>query len=62
MLPQSFGHLHITNAPAGAGRITIDACGTSATVQGLPEGLVLHRGHRPWMTELVKQAKLRPEE
>ncbi|NKX54817.1 amylo-alpha-1,6-glucosidase [Arthrobacter mobilis] len=61
VLPQSFGHLHITNAPTGAGRITIDASGTSATVQGLPEGLVLHRGTRPWITELVEQAKLRPE-
>jgi hypothetical protein len=41
------------------GRITIDISGSTATVQGLPEGVVLHRGHRPWMTELVEQADRR---
>ncbi|WP_285314328.1 glycogen debranching N-terminal domain-containing protein [Pseudarthrobacter sp. fls2-241-R2A-168] len=61
VLPQSFGHLHITNAPTGAGPVTIDASGTSASVQGLPKSLVLHRGHRPWITEQVEQAKLRQE-
>ncbi|MFD1210563.1 hypothetical protein ACFQ36_00720 [Arthrobacter sp. GCM10027362] len=61
VLPESFGDLHITNAPTGAGPVTIDAAGTGATVHNLPEGMVLHRGHRPWITELVEQAKLRPE-
>jgi len=27
-------------------------------VQGLPEGLVFHREHRPWLTELIEQAGL----
>jgi glycogen debranching enzyme len=58
VLPESYGDLHITNAPMGAGRITIEISGSTATVQGLPEGMALHRGHRPWMTELVEQAKL----
>jgi hypothetical protein len=27
----------------------------------VPDGLVLHRGRRSWITELVEQAKLHPE-
>lgn len=61
VLPEAYGDLHITNAPMAGGRITIDISGSTASVQGLPEGMVLHRGHRPWMTELVEQAKLRKE-
>ena len=57
VLPESFGPLHISNAPTGRGPITIDAFGSTATVQGMPMGLTLHRGHRPWMTELVEQAR-----
>ena len=60
-LPESYGDLHITNASMGGGRITIDISGSSASVQGLPEGMVFPGGHRPWMTELVEQAKLRKE-
>ncbi|XAS74178.1 glycogen debranching N-terminal domain-containing protein [Micrococcaceae bacterium Sec5.1] len=59
VLPESFGDLHITNAPMAGGRITIDIANSVATVQGLPEGMVFHRGHRPWMTELVEQADRR---
>ena len=55
----SYGDLHITNAPMAGGRITIDISGSTATVQGRPEGVVLHRGHRPWMTEPVEQADRR---
>jgi glycogen debranching enzyme len=61
VIPESFGDLHISNAPTGAGPVTIDAAGTSASVAGLPVGMVLHRGSRPWMTELVEQAHLHPE-
>lgn len=61
-LPESYGDLHIANAPTGAGPITIDVAATTASIQNLPEGLVLHRGHRPWITELVAKAKLRREE
>ncbi|MBT8163655.1 MULTISPECIES: glycogen debranching N-terminal domain-containing protein [Arthrobacter] len=61
VLPESFGDLHISNAPTGAGPVTIDAAGTSASVRGLPEGMIHHRGHRLWMTELVEQARLHPE-
>jgi glycogen debranching enzyme len=56
VLPESFGDLHITNAPMAGGRITIDITNSVPTVEGLPEGMVFHRGHRPWMTELVEQA------
>ena len=61
VLPEAYGDLHITNAPMAGSRITIDISGSTASVQGLPEGMVLHRGHRPWMSELVEQAKLRKE-
>ena len=56
VLPESYGDLHITNAPMAGGRITIDITNSVPTVQGLPEGMVFHRGHRPWMSELVEQA------
>jgi glycogen debranching enzyme len=56
VLPESYGDLHITNAPLGGGRITIDIANSVPSVQGLPEGMEFHRGHRPWMTELVEQA------
>ncbi|MDQ1594915.1 MAG: hypothetical protein QOH40_1471, partial [Arthrobacter pascens] len=59
VLPESYGDLHITNAPMGGGRITIDIAGSEPTVQGLPDGIVFHREHRPWLTELLEQAELR---
>jgi glycogen debranching enzyme len=58
-LPESYGDLRITNAPVAGGRITIDIANSVPSVQGLPEGMVFHRGHRPWMTELVEQADRR---
>jgi hypothetical protein len=62
VLPESYGELHISNAPMGNGRITIDIIGSTSTVHGLPEGLTLHHGQRPWITELVEKAHLhRPE-
>lgn len=62
VLPESFGDLHITNAPMGGGRITIDIIGSEPSVQGLPEGLTFHREHRPWFTELVEEAGLGSED
>ena len=59
VLPESYGDLHISNAPMGSGRITIDVVGSSSQVQGLPEGLALHRAQRPWITELVEKAELK---
>jgi glycogen debranching enzyme len=57
-LPESFGELHITNAPMGRGRITINIKDSEPSVQGLPEEIVFHREHRPWLTELMEQARL----
>jgi glycogen debranching enzyme len=57
VLPESFGRLHISNAPTGRGPINIDVLGSEFTVRGLAGDLTLHRGHRPWMTELVDQAR-----
>jgi hypothetical protein len=57
VLPESYGDLHITNAPMAGGRITIDIANSVPTVQGLPEGMIFHKGHRPWLTELVKEAE-----
>lgn len=56
VLPESFGDLHITNAPMAAGRISIDISGSTASVHGMPEGMVFHQGARPWLIDLVEQA------
>ncbi|MBT2512332.1 glycogen debranching N-terminal domain-containing protein [Arthrobacter sp. ISL-30] len=61
VLPESYGYLHITNAPMAGGRITIDISGSTATIEGLPEGMVFHHGARPPMANLVEQARLRPK-
>ncbi|MCU1518646.1 MAG: amylo-alpha,6-glucosidase, partial [Pseudarthrobacter sp.] len=58
-LPESYGDLHITNAPIANGRITIDISGGSATVRGLPDGMLFHHGTRPRAADLVEQARLR---
>lgn len=57
--PESYGDLHITNAPMANGRITIDISGSTANIQGLPEGMILHHGIRPWAADLVQQARMR---
>lgn len=59
MLPESYGDVHISNAPMAEGRITIDISGSTATVQGMPEGMVLQHGYRPWAADLVEQATRR---
>jgi len=59
VLPESFGDLHMSNAPMAGGRITIDISGSEASVQGLPEGMHFHRGTRPWAADLVEQARMR---
>jgi glycogen debranching enzyme len=62
VLPESYGDLHITNAPLAGGRITIDIAGSEPSIQGLPEGITFHREHRPWLTELMEQAELGRED
>ncbi|BCW05909.1 glycogen debranching N-terminal domain-containing protein [Arthrobacter sp. NtRootA1] len=57
VLPESYGGLHITNAPMAGSRITIDISGSTATIQGLPQGMVLHHGIRPWAADLVEQRR-----
>jgi glycogen debranching enzyme len=59
VLPESYGGVHITNAPMAGGRITIDIAGCSASVQGLPEGMALRHGSRPWAADLVERARRR---
>ncbi|MBT2548148.1 glycogen debranching N-terminal domain-containing protein [Arthrobacter sp. ISL-65] len=59
LLPESYGDVHISNAPMANGRITIDVSGSTATVRGLPEGMVLQHGYRPWAADLVEQARRR---
>jgi glycogen debranching enzyme len=58
VLPESYGDLHISNAPLAAGRITIDIAKSVPSVQGLPEGIELRQGKRPYLTELVERAGL----
>ncbi|MFE5837483.1 glycogen debranching N-terminal domain-containing protein [Arthrobacter sp. NPDC056493] len=55
-LPQSFGDLHITNAPMANSRITIDISGSNATVTGLPDSMQFYQGTRPRATELAERA------
>lgn len=43
LLPESYGHLY-SNAPLGGGRITIDISNSVPSVQGLPDGMIFHRG------------------
>lgn len=62
VLPRSFGDLHISNAPMGNARITIDASGTEATVQGIPEGLTVYHQQRPWISDLVEREHLKKPE
>ncbi|MGO4859731.1 amylo-alpha-1,6-glucosidase [Arthrobacter sp. 2MCAF14] len=57
VLPKSYGDLHLTNAPLANGRITIDISDSTAAVQGLPEGIIFHRGIRPRVTDLVEKVK-----
>ncbi|MEZ2392183.1 glycogen debranching N-terminal domain-containing protein [bacterium RCC_150] len=59
VFPASYGDLHITNAPMANGRITIDISGSTATITGLPEGMVFHHGKRPRAADLVERSKLR---
>ena len=61
VLPESYGDLHISNAPLAGGRITIDIANSVPSVQGLPEGIELRQGKRPYLTELVEQAGLNRE-
>jgi glycogen debranching enzyme len=61
VLPESYGDLHITNAPMAGGRITIDIANSVPSVQGLPNGMVFHQGHRPYLAELIEQAGLGPK-
>ncbi len=59
VLPESYGDLHITNAPMANSRITIDISGTNTTVSGLPKGMQFHQGTRPRAADLVERVKLR---
>jgi glycogen debranching enzyme len=59
LLPESYGDVHISNAPMANGRITIDVSGSAATVHGLPGGMVLRHGYRPWAADLVDHARRR---
>ncbi|WP_018762563.1 amylo-alpha-1,6-glucosidase [Arthrobacter sp. 135MFCol5.1] len=60
-LPESYGALHIANAPMASGRITIDILGSTATVRGLPEGMAFRHGVRPWAADLVERNKMSKE-
>ncbi|MGX9901225.1 amylo-alpha-1,6-glucosidase [Arthrobacter sp. SA17] len=56
VLPESYGDVHISNAPMAGGRITIDIANSVPRVEGLPRGMTFNRGHRPFFTELVEKA------
>lgn len=62
VLPESYGTLHISNAPMGASRITIDIAGSEVSVRGLPEGMKFHRGYLPWVGDLMEQSESQSDE
>ncbi|MGO4584002.1 glycogen debranching N-terminal domain-containing protein [Arthrobacter sp. 2RAF6] len=57
VLPESYGDLHITNAPVGDARITIDISGSGFSVKGLPDGMTARRGYLPWVGDLMEQGR-----
>ncbi|WP_028266063.1 amylo-alpha-1,6-glucosidase [Arthrobacter sp. MA-N2] len=57
VLPSSYGNLHISNAPLAGGRVTIDIVDSVPSIQDLPEGMVFHRGHRPWVADEVQETR-----
>ncbi|MFF1880079.1 glycogen debranching N-terminal domain-containing protein [Pseudarthrobacter sp. NPDC058196] len=59
VLPEAWGTLHTTNLPVGGGRVTLDVSGSDAKVEGLPEGMVFHRGTRPPLADFVELDRLR---
>jgi glycogen debranching enzyme len=59
VLPESWGAMHASNVPVGAARVTVDISGTRAAVEGLPEGMVFHRGTRPPLADLGELEVLR---
>jgi glycogen debranching enzyme len=61
-LPEAWGNLHATNTPVGEARITVDVSGDSVAVEGLPEGMVFHKGARPSLADLVEREHLRRAE
>ncbi|UVJ40030.1 glycogen debranching N-terminal domain-containing protein [Arthrobacter sp. CJ23] len=56
VLPESLGRVHLGNCPLGTDRITIDAKGSEATIEGLSAGMTYHRGVRPPLADLVELA------
>ena len=56
VVPDSYGDVHISNAPVGDSRVSIYVSGSTASVKGLREGMAFHRGTRPWVADLVDQA------
>ena len=59
VLPESWGGMHGTNAPVGTARVTVNISGTEASVEGLPEGMVFHRGTRPPLDNFSELEALR---
>ncbi|MBT2512099.1 glycogen debranching N-terminal domain-containing protein [Arthrobacter sp. ISL-30] len=58
VLPRSWGSLHTTNLPMAGGWLTLDVTGSRVSLKGLPDGMVLHRGIRPSLADLVERGKL----
>ncbi|MFE4080344.1 glycogen debranching N-terminal domain-containing protein [Paenarthrobacter sp. YIM B13468] len=47
LLPTTWGSVQATNVSVGRARLSVEVSGTRVTVEGLPEGIALHRGTRP---------------
>lgn len=58
VLPETWGNVRTVNVPLGGSRVTIDVLGSEVAVSGLPDGIVLHRGARPSLGDLLNRAEL----
>ncbi|WP_142060372.1 glycogen debranching N-terminal domain-containing protein [Pseudarthrobacter sp. B4EP4b] len=61
-LPETWGNLRATNTPLAEARLTVDVSPAGVTVEGLPEGMVLHREARPSLADPVERKHLRRAE
>ncbi|MDQ1060835.1 glycogen debranching enzyme [Arthrobacter globiformis] len=59
VLPETWGDFHAENVAMGEARFTFDVSGSQVTVEGLPEGIKVHRGMRPSLADTAELDRLR---
>jgi glycogen debranching enzyme len=58
-LPETWGDFHAENVAMGDARFTLDLSGSHVSMEGLPEGITVHRGMRPSLADIVELERLR---